>query len=97
VALAASHYDAEPRLVQIVHFVAPAETEARPAEPIKLLEVTTAAIPSLTLRPLHFKPSKDFPFAVDLIEVTQDHYDQIQAKTLRLPPTWWAGKEIPKA
>jgi hypothetical protein len=94
--LAASHYDAEPRLARIIHFTCSPDIEARPAEPIKLLEVNSAASHTKRLTTLHFKSSPSIPFPVDLIEVTPDQYDRIQAKKLKLPAMWQIGKEIPK-
>jgi len=92
--LAARHYDAEPRLVRIIHFSSSSAIEARSTEPIKLLEVNTAAVPAKRLLPLHFRPCPSMPFAVDLIDVTPDQYDQILGKTLKLPVAWQTGVEI---
>jgi hypothetical protein len=94
--LAARHYDAEPRLVRIIHFSSSAEREARPAEPIKLLAVNTATIPTRRLVRLHFHACPSIPFAVELIDVTPDQYDQVLAKKLKLPAAWQTGVEIPK-
>jgi len=95
--LARSHFDAEPRLLQILHFAAEPKIEARPSEPIKLLEVIADARVAARLTPIRFAPSPAVPFAVALIEVSPDDLQRIAAEQLKLPGHWQTGQDLPRS
>jgi hypothetical protein len=95
--LARLHYQVEDGLTHIVRLTGTVDKEVNPAEPIKLLEVNAATVPSGVLPP-HFgpAPASGIPFASVIVEVTLDEFEQIKADRLRLPAGWSLGEEIPK-
>jgi hypothetical protein len=92
---AVAHYEAEPGLTRIIRFTSSAESEV--IEPIKLLEVNEATVPSGVM-PLHFgpAPASGVPFPSVIVEVTPEEFDRIQRRELQLPPGWERAEELPK-
>jgi hypothetical protein len=97
VALAQKHYQVETGLTHVFRITGAAEVEARPMEPIKLLEVNENTVPSGIL-PLQFGPSpaSGLHYPCVIMEVTPDEYQKIQSAELRLPNGWQIGDLIPK-
>lgn len=95
--LATAHYEVEPGLTRVIRFTGSAEVEVRSAEPIKLLEINEATIPSGVM-PLHFgpAPASGVPFPSVIVEVTPGEFEQIQRHELKLPPGWEKAEELPK-
>jgi hypothetical protein len=95
--LANKHYQVEPGLTRVIRFSGPADVEAVPAEPIKLLEVNLNTVPSGVL-PLRFGPSiaNGITFPSIIVEVTPEEFEQIKAKKLSLPPGWDIEDELPR-
>lgn len=95
--LAESHYRTDQSIVRIVTVMAGPEAEARPSEPVKLLEVNEATVP-LGIRPLGFsaQPEGGIDFPSVIVEVTPDEFQEIRAGRLPLPNGWRLGEEIPR-
>jgi hypothetical protein len=96
-ALAQAHYRIESSIRHIVR-VRNATQEGDSAEPIKLLEVNDATIPSGIL-PVYFGPheSLGYTFPSIIIDVTPDEYDQLRACELTLPNGWEVGEEMARS
>lgn len=82
---------------QIIRLKASAEAEARPDEPIKLLEVNEDTVPS-GIQPLHFGASaaSGITYPSVIVEVTPDEFKQIEAGMLILPDGWVRGHAYPR-
>ena len=91
--LARKHYEVEAGLTGIFRLTGSAEAEANEREPIKLLEVNPATIPT-GVTPLHFAPAPaagiDYPSVI--VEVTPSEFLQIQQNELSLPRNWRIGE-----
>lgn len=95
--LARKHYEVEPALMRVIRFSGSPQIEALPAEPIKLLEVNDATVPSGVM-PLHFGPAfaSGILYPSVIIEVTPEEYRKIEAQELKLPEGWSVAEELPK-
>lgn len=95
--LAKRHYQVESGLTRVIRFSGAADIEAVPAEPIKLLEVNAATVPSGVM-PLHFgpAPASGILYPSVIIEVTPEEFQRIQARELMLPEGWQIGDDLPK-
>lgn len=95
--LAAVHFDLEDGITQIFRLVVAGEAEARPDEPIKLLEVNQNTI-AAGIMPLQFAPAPDAGFHAPsiIVEVTPQEFDQLRRSELSLPAGWSIGEEIPR-
>jgi hypothetical protein len=90
--LAQAHRQVETTITRIVRIVGPNEGDGR--EPIKLLEVNTAATPS-GIWPIAFTPyPPEIPYGSVVVEVTPDEYDELLAHRLSLPTGWTLGDEL---
>lgn len=85
--LAESHYRVDPSISHI--FRVTSANEASPSEPIKLLEVSSQAVPSGIL-PIRFGPHapSGVPFPSIIIEVHPSEWEQIHSGKLQLPNGW---------
>jgi hypothetical protein len=94
--LANAHYASEPGITHVYSIWARPEHEARPNEPIKLLEVNQHTVASGIL-PLGFgpAPASGYPFPSVIVEVTPEEFRQILSKQLHLPNDWQLGDLIP--
>lgn len=95
--LAEAHYEMEEGITHIYQLLSDVNTEARPNEPIKLLEVNQNTIPSGVM-PLQFapQPSFGFHFPSVIVEVTPEEFQLIQSRQLALPNGWAVGTELPR-
>ncbi len=95
--LAAGHYQTDPTIVKIVRCSTGNEDENRPDEPIKLLEVNEATIPS-GIVPLQFDahPSSGIDYPSVIVEVTPTEFQDIEAGQLQLPLGWQMGELFPR-
>ena len=91
--LAEAHYRVEAGITRIFRIAGTAETESRPDEPIKLLEVSQSTIPCGVL-PLQFgpAPASGIHYPSVIVEVTPEEFDRIQTQTLALPEGWTIGE-----
>jgi hypothetical protein len=94
--LADSHFRIESGIRRIFR-VRNSVSEADGAEPIKLLEVNEATIPSGIL-PVYFGPHEpagiSFPSIV--IDVTPDEFERLKIHELVLPGGWELAEELPR-
>jgi hypothetical protein len=95
--LAKRHFQAEAGLQTIIRLTGSAEVEVRHAEPIKLLEVNTNAIPSGVL-PISFgpAPASGITYPSTIVEVSPEEFAKIKTQELKLPHGWILGEELPK-
>jgi hypothetical protein len=95
--LAAAHYQAEPGVTHIFRVYVAGQAEARPDEPIKLLEVNENTI-AAGVMPLGFSPAPDIGIHHPsiILEVTPEEFEQIQREQLRLPSGWNLGDLLPR-
>lgn len=90
--LAEAHKEVEATITRIVRIIAPNEADL--GEPIKLLEVNTAVMPS-GIWPIAFTPDPPhIPYGSVVIEVTPDEYEEIRSQRLSLPSGWSLGDEL---
>jgi hypothetical protein len=83
-------------MTRIFRITGSAEAEARPDEPIKLLEVNENTVPS-GIMPLQFGPSPaSGHYPAIILEVTPAEFVQIQSRQLELPHGWEVGDPIPR-
>ena len=93
--LADAHRSIEPTIERIVRIVGPEEREQ--GEPIKLLEVNSAAVPS-GIWPIAFSPDPPaVPYGSVVVEVTPDEFCALEQKKLALPAGWALGETLYKA
>ena len=57
-------------------------------DPIRLLEVNPATVPSEPFDAFTFAPTKDVPFLVSIAEVTQEEFERLRARPEILPEGW---------
>lgn len=62
-------------------------------EPIKLLELNTATVPT-GITPVSFGASPDAPFPSIVIELTGEEFDKVLARKLSLPDDWTIGETL---
>src|SRR5262249_33095940 len=95
--LAEDHYQVEPGMLQIFRLVGNPETESRPDEPIKLLEVNEATIPT-GIMPLKIDAiaAWGLRFPIIIVQITPEEFEQLQKRQLQLPNGWAIGELIPK-
>ncbi|MBN9523803.1 hypothetical protein J0H58_35715 [bacterium] len=91
--LAHAHFAVEPGLTQVFRLLA--AREDADAEPVKLLEVNAATVPTGVV-PLHFDPlpGRGVLHPPVVVEVTPAECDQIRRGELALPGGWVVGDEI---
>lgn len=95
--LATKHFQVEGGLQRVFRLSGSAEVEARPAEPIKLLEVNANTVPSGVL-PVSFgpAPASGIPYPSVIVEVSPEEFARIESHELTLPKGWLLGEEMPK-
>lgn len=84
--LAHFHYSNEPDIRDIYRCVSDREGEN---DPVKLLEVNAATIPS-GIMPIRFDPApaSGVPYSSVIVEVTPAEFEQIRSAQLPLPSGW---------
>ena len=95
--LAEAHYRVEAGITRIFRIAGTPETESRPSEPIKLLEVSQSTIPSGVM-PLQFgpAPASGIHYPSVIVEVTPEEFQRIQTQELALPEGWTVGELLPR-
>lgn len=94
--LASFHYEFEPDMQEIFRLRGPDERNGA-EEPIKLLEINSATIPSGIL-PLGFgaDPHGDVPYPMIIIEITPEEFEAVKSGRLPLPEGWVLDEPIPR-
>jgi hypothetical protein len=59
-----------------------------PREPIKLLEVNANTVPTGSVEPIPFSPSRDIPFVTEIAEISPEEFSRLERGELTLPPGW---------
>lgn len=80
--LARSHFDLEEGIERIIWVINGSTDEVR------LIEINRDAIPAGDFYPFYFAPSKKFPLAIRIADVTPDEWEKIQRGEITLPPEW---------
>ena len=80
------HFEIEPGQEEAFHVLS--DDENAPDEPIKLLEVNVATIPTHSVEAYAFAPAGDIPFRVVVAEVTPAALQRVLASPDRLPRGW---------
>ena len=80
------HFEVEPDLVEVFRIMS--DDEANPAEPIKLLEVNEATMPTGEITAFGFGASKDFPFRTIIAEVTPKEFAALKSSLGVFPNGW---------
>ncbi len=95
--LANIHYDVEEGMTEIIRYKNSPRIEAKPEEPIKLLEVNQYTIPT-GIMPLRFAalPNRGIHYTTVIVEVTPEEYRRIQSRELTLPDGWKKPVALPK-
>lgn len=96
--LARIHYDSEPGITEIFAIRGEPDDEARPDEPIKLLEVNEDTI-AAGIMPLGFDPypTTGMLFRSVIVEVTPEEMEKIQRQELPLPSGWTVCELLPRS
>jgi hypothetical protein len=91
--LAQAHFLVEPGITRI--FRLECDTEQRPEEPIKLLEVNANTI-AAGIVPVQFGPDAEtgISFRSIIVEIAPDEYATLAVGRLRLPNGWRLGHEF---
>ncbi len=84
--LADWHFGVEPELERVIRIVG--ETEDAPNDPIKLLEVNAATVATGSVERFAFAPTASVPYPTVVAEVTQDEYERITRREMKLPTGW---------
>ena len=80
------HFEIEPGLEEV--FLVLSDDESAPDEPIKLLEVNAATVPTGSIEPFAFAPAGDIPYRVVVAEITPAELKRVLASPGRLPRGW---------
>jgi hypothetical protein len=96
--LAEVHYNIESGITEIYRVTGSPVDEARPDEPIILLEVNENTIPS-GIMPLSFGPSPSIGLEHSsiIIEVTPGEFESIKENKMLLPNEWRLGDLLERA
>ena len=76
------HFEVEPDLEEVYVFMGEA------GDPIRLLEVNPATVPSEHFEAFSFAPTKDVPFLTAIAEVTREEFERLRARPGSLPKGW---------
>jgi len=79
------HFAVEPELREVYRIVTEGEDSQ---EPIRLLEVNAATIPTASLEPFAFSPTPEIPFMTVIAEVTPEELELLRAEPEALPKGW---------
>jgi hypothetical protein len=80
------HFHVEPELMAVYRFKS--NDEEASDEPIKLLEVNDATIPSGSIDPFIFASTKDVPYKTVIAEVTTSEFEMLRGDKSCWPEGW---------
>ena len=80
------HFEVEPELKAV--YVLANDQETGPDEPIRLLEVNDGTLATGTVEVFSFGPSRKFPYAVQIAEVTVEEFERLAQDPSQLPEGW---------
>ena len=95
-ALAQLHHEIDPGVRPVYRLLSPGKMENDPNEPLKLLEVNEATIPTGIL-PLSFppQPEEGLPFPTIILEITPEEFAKVETQEWKLPKGWKLGPWLP--
>src|SRR5215210_8833191 len=80
------HFTVEPELREVYRILM--ENEGSQEEPIRLLEVNAATVPTGSVEPFAFSPTQEIPFLTVIAEVTPEEFESFRSKPEALPRGW---------
>ena len=80
------HFAVEPDLRAVYRIVG--DREQAPDEPIKLLEVNAATVPTGSVEVFTFSPSAEVPYRVQIAEITPEELEQFRGDPTAVPRGW---------
>ena len=80
------HFRVEPYLSEVYRILM--DDEDSEDEPIRLLEVNSATVPTGTVETFVFAPSKNIPFKVAIAEITPEEFQDLLDRPETLPNGW---------
>lgn len=80
------HFTVEPELREVYRILM--ENEGSQEEPIRLLEVNAATVPTGNVVPFAFSPTQEIPFRTVIAEITPEELDWLRSHPETLPEGW---------
>lgn len=80
------HFSVEPELREVYRILM--DNEGSHEEPIRLLEVNAATVPTGSVEPFAFSPTREIPFRTVIAEITPEELDSLRAHPEALPRGW---------
>jgi hypothetical protein len=80
------HFTVEPELREVYRIVL--DDEGSQEEPIRLLEVNAATVPTGSVEPFTFSPTKEIPFRTVIAEITPEELASFESNPEALPKGW---------
>lgn len=80
------HFKVEPELREVYRIVT--ANEGSGDEPIRLLEVNAATVPTGSVEPFAFSPTEEIPFRTVIAEITPEELQTIRSHPEALPRGW---------
>jgi hypothetical protein len=80
------HFTVEPELREVYRIVM--DDEGSQEEPIRLLEVNAATVPTGSVEPFTFSPTKEIPFRTVIAEVTPEELASFRSNPEAFPKGW---------
>jgi hypothetical protein len=84
------HFTVEPELREVYRIVM--DDDGAQGEPIRLLEVNAAAVPTGSVEPYTFSPTEEIPFRTVIAEVTPEELESLRSKPEDFPKGWNLAK-----
>ncbi len=80
------HFNVDPYTTEIYRFLA--MDEDSPTEPIKLLEINSATLPTGEVMTFGFAPAEEITYSSVVAEVTPEEMERVCEGTIPLPAGW---------
>jgi len=80
------HFAVEPELREVYRIVM--DDEGSQEEPIRLLKVYAATVPTGSVEPFVFSLTSEIPFLTVIAEVTPEEFEMLRSKPEALPRGW---------
>src|SRR4051812_22612625 len=80
------HFRVEPELREVYRIVM--DNEGSQEEPIRLLEVNAATVPTGSVEPFAFSPTEEIPFRTVIAEITPEELESVRSNPDALPEGW---------
>jgi hypothetical protein len=80
------HFTVEPELREVYRIVM--DDEGSQEEPIRLLEINAATVPTGSIEPFGFSPTEEIPFRTVIAEITPEELESVRSNPETLPEGW---------